>query len=57
MTGDKHLLDRNIIVEVFDGNNDFADKIHNLPVLYVPSIVLGELYTGINRVVNKAQTS
>lgn len=55
MTGDKYLLDTNIIVEIFGGNKEMADKVHNLPVFYVPSVVLGELYTGINRVTNRAK--
>ena len=55
MTGSNFLLDTNIIIEVFDGNKDIADKINQLPLFYVPAIVLGELYTGINRVTNKAK--
>lgn len=55
MIGNKLLLDTNIIIEVFDGNKDIADKIDKLSQFYVPSIVLGELYTGINRVTNKSK--
>lgn len=55
MTGSKLLLDTNIIIEVFDGNKEIADKINKLSRFYVPAIVLGELYTGINRVTNKAK--
>ncbi|MDQ6610440.1 MAG: PIN domain-containing protein [Bacteroidota bacterium] len=50
MTGNNLLLDTNIIIEVFDGNKDIADKISKLQMFYVPSIVLGELYIGISRV-------
>jgi tRNA(fMet)-specific endonuclease VapC len=54
MTGNKLLLDTNIVIEVFDGNKSIADKINKLPDFYISSVVLGELYIGINRVVNKA---
>ena len=55
MTGNNYLLDSNIVIEIFDGNKIFADKISKEETLYLPSIVLGELYTGVNRVVNKAK--
>ncbi len=55
MIGNSFLLDTNIMIEVFDGNKDIADNIHKLPVFYISSIVLGELYIGINRVSNKAK--
>ena len=53
MTGNNLLLDTNIIIEVFDGNKAIADKIDKLSTFYISSVVLGELYIGINRVVNK----
>lgn len=53
MTGNNLLLDTNIIIEVFDGNRNIADKIDKLPSFYISSVVLGELYIGVNRVVNK----
>jgi tRNA(fMet)-specific endonuclease VapC len=53
MTGNKAFLDSNIIIEVFSGNSSIADKIHHLTDFYLSTIVLGELYVGINRVVNK----
>ena len=53
MTGNKIFLDSNIVIEVFSGNKNIADKIHELPDFYISAIVLGELYVGINRVVNK----
>lgn len=49
------LLDTNIVIEVFDGNKIIADKIDKLPEFYITSIVLGELYIGVNRVTNKAK--
>lgn len=55
MTGNKFLLDTNIIIEVFDGNTAIADKINKLQGFYISTIVLGELYIGINRVANKAK--
>jgi tRNA(fMet)-specific endonuclease VapC len=55
MTGNDFLLDTNIIIEVFDGKKAIADKINKLPGFCISSVVLGELYTGINRVRNKAR--
>ncbi|WP_315814211.1 type II toxin-antitoxin system VapC family toxin [Paraflavitalea speifideaquila] len=55
MTGNNLLLDTNIVIEVFDGNKDVADKISKLSEFYISSIVLGELYIGVNRVTNKAK--
>ena len=55
MTGNKFLLDTNIVIEIFDGNKAIADKINELPEFYISTVVLGELYVGINRVVNKAK--
>ncbi|WP_439696322.1 type II toxin-antitoxin system VapC family toxin [Mucilaginibacter sp. AW1-7] len=53
MTGNSYFLDTNIVIEVFSGNKAVADKINEIPPFYISSIVLGELYIGINRVVNK----
>jgi tRNA(fMet)-specific endonuclease VapC len=53
MTGNNIFLDSNVIIEIFAGNKVLADKINELPSFYISSIVLGELYIGINRVVNK----
>lgn len=55
MTGNNFLLDTNIVIDVFDGNKNIADRLAKMPGFFVSSIVLGELYTGINRVVNKAK--
>jgi len=54
MTGNSIFLDTNIIIDVFQGDEVLAEKIYNLPAFYTSSIVLGELYIGINRVANKA---
>ncbi len=55
MIGSNFLIDTNIIIELFKGNKKYADKLNKLEVIYVPSIVLGELYVGVNRVANKAK--
>ncbi len=55
MTGNRFLLDTNIVIEVFEGNNEIAEKINILPEFYISVVVLGELYIGVNRVVNKAK--
>ena len=43
MTGNNYLLDSNIVIEIFDGNKIFADKVSKEETLYLPNIVLGEL--------------
>ena len=53
MTGNSCFLDTNIVIEVFSGNKAIADKINEAGTFYISSIVLGELYVGINRVANK----
>ena len=53
MTGNRYLLDSNIIIAIFKGNKSFAEKISNEEVIFLPCIVLGELYTGVNRVLDK----
>ena len=55
MTGNKILLDTNIVIEVFEGNQLIAGKIDKQKSFYIPAIVLGELYVGINRVANKVK--
>lgn len=52
MTGNNALIDTSIIVDIFGGNAIFADKIVALDGLYISSVVLGELYVGVNRVSN-----
>lgn len=53
MTGNSYFLDTNIVIEVFSGNKAVADKVNEIGKFYISSIVLGELYVGINRVSNK----
>jgi tRNA(fMet)-specific endonuclease VapC len=55
MTGNKILLDTNIIIELFNGNTPIADKLSTFPEFFISSVVLGELYIGINRVTNRAK--
>ena len=55
MTGNNFLIDTNIVIEVFNGNKAIADKINELSGFYICSVVLGELYIGINRIGNKSK--
>lgn len=55
MTGSNVFLDTSIVIELFSGNQIVADKINEQPAFYISSIVLGELYIGINRVANKTK--
>jgi predicted nucleic acid-binding protein len=53
MTGNNIFLDSNIVIEIFGGNKTIADKLNSYPSFYISKVVLGELYVGINRVLNK----
>jgi tRNA(fMet)-specific endonuclease VapC len=55
MIGSNILLDTNIVIAIFNGNRSYAEKITKATSFYLPSIVLGELYIGVNRVSNKAK--
>jgi tRNA(fMet)-specific endonuclease VapC len=55
MNGTNYLLDTNVIIELFKGNKAIAFNINKLKQFYISSIVLGELYIGINRVANKTK--
>ena len=55
MIGNNLLIDTNIIIEIFEGNTEIADKINAAAGILISTIVLGELYIGINRVSNKAK--
>lgn len=46
MTGSSFILDTNILIEIFNGNNRFIDRIRKYNLVYVPLIALGELYAG-----------
>ncbi|SRR5690606_29566530 len=55
MPGSNYLLDTNVVIEVFSGNKQIADKISTLDEFFISATVLGELYVGVNRVVNKTK--
>ena len=55
MTGNNYLIDSNIVIEIFNGDKKFADKLNKEKEIFMPAIVLGELYTGINRVTNRTK--
>lgn len=55
MTGSNYLLDTNIVIEVFSGNQRIADKVSKLDAFFISATVLGELYVGVNRVANRAK--
>lgn len=46
MSGSKFLLDTNIITAWIKGEKDIADKVEKAAAVYIPIIVLGELYYG-----------
>lgn len=46
MTGSKFLLDTNIISALLKGDKSIADNIDKAAAVYIPTIVLGELYYG-----------
>lgn len=46
MTGNKFLLDTNIITAWLKGDTSIADKIDKAKEIHIPTIVLGELYYG-----------
>lgn len=46
MTGNKILLDTNIISALLKGDSSIADHIDQAEDTYIPSIVIGELYYG-----------
>jgi len=55
MTGNSVFFDTNIVIEIFSGNQEIINKSKGLASFYISSIVLGELYIGINRVTNKTK--
>jgi len=42
----KYLLDTNIVIALFQGEQPILDKIAQLKSVFTPSIVVGELYFG-----------
>ena len=55
MTGNKFLLDTNIVIDSLRKNIKITDKVNDLGELFISTVVLGELYIGINRVTNKTK--
>ncbi|MEI6184582.1 MAG: type II toxin-antitoxin system VapC family toxin [Bacteroidota bacterium] len=55
MTGSKYLLDTCIVVEIFKGNKNIIEKVNKLSDFSISAIVLGELFIGTNRVINKSK--
>ena len=45
----KYLLDTNIIIDLFRGDSKAIARVNQIEVIYVPVIVIGELYFGANR--------
>jgi tRNA(fMet)-specific endonuclease VapC len=46
MTGNNYLLDTNIITAWLKGEAEVADRIDEADTIYIPVIVIGELYYG-----------
>jgi len=55
MIGSNYLLDTNIVIEIFSGNRDIANKVGQREAFFISATVLGELYVGINRVTNRTK--
>lgn len=49
------ILDSNIIIDFFSGKKDVVNLVTQLEQVFTTSVVLGELYVGINRISNKAK--
>lgn len=49
MNGNSCLLDTSIIIHVFKGTSAIAEKLNAISEVYVPSIVVGELFYGAYR--------
>jgi tRNA(fMet)-specific endonuclease VapC len=45
----KLLLDTNIVIALFSNEEQVIKELKHAPAIYVPSIVLGELYFGANK--------
>lgn len=45
----KYLLDTNIIIALFAGEQSVLDQLRNASEVYIPSITIGELYYGANK--------
>ena len=45
----RYLLDTNIIIDLFRGDSKAIARVNQIEAIYVPVIVIGELYFGANR--------
>lgn len=53
-TGNReYALDTNIIIDLFKGNREIADKINQAKNIYLPIPALGELYLGAENSIRK----
>ena len=50
----KYLLDTNIVIALFANEPNVIEKIERVEEVYVPSIVLGELFYGAIKSANKS---
>ena len=48
MDGD-YILDSNIVIDIFRNDTEAIAKVSQLSTIYIPVIVLGELYYGANK--------
>ena len=48
MNGD-YILDSNIVIEIFRNDAETIERVRQLKTIYIPVIVLGELYYGANK--------
>jgi tRNA(fMet)-specific endonuclease VapC len=55
MSGKKYLLDTNIIIDLFIGNQDIEKKIKQLKTPIVSVITIGELYFGAEKSQQKSK--
>ena len=42
----KYLLDTNVVIEIFQGKQHVLDRLNQIKNIFIPSLVLGELYYG-----------
>ena len=49
-----YLLDTNVVIDLFKGQKEIADKIHEATNVFIPVPALGELYLGVENSRRKA---
>jgi len=49
MSGNRYLLDSNVIIDVFRGDAKTIGRMQGIEEIYVPAIVIGELYYGAHK--------